>query len=56
MASLVFLRLPLVLTVTCLTLVQNNVEASGAVEDEVLAPGGAEAGAVSIEPLQLLIE
>lgn len=31
--------------------VQNNVEASGAAEDEVLAPGGVEAGAVSIEPL-----
>lgn len=31
--------------------VQSNVEASGAAEDEVLAPGGVEAGAVSIEPL-----
>lgn len=31
--------------------VQNNVEASGAAEDEVLAPGEVEAGAVSIEPL-----
>lgn len=29
---------------------QNNVEASGAVEDEGLAPGGAEAGAGSTEP------
>lgn len=33
---------------------QNNVEASGAVEDEGLAPGGAEAGAVSSEPPRLL--
>lgn len=31
--------------------VQNNVEASGVAEDEVLAPGGVEAEAVSIEPL-----
>lgn len=33
---------------------QNNVEASGAVEDEGLAPEGAEAGAVSSEPTRLL--